>query len=554
MKIICHQQLTQFTQKSVILLGLFLNFFPHSGIAQSRKPNILLIMADDLGFSDLGCYGGEIPTPNLDKLARDGIKFSQFYNASRCCPTRASLLTGLYPHQAGMGHMTRTINFPPAYAGQLDSTRPTIAHVLKAGGYQTYHVGKWHVGNLSPKQSKANPLECGFNKFYGTGAGGNYFSPKELYSDLTLVTPPSDYYITDDLNEKSIQFIREHGKDYPDKPFFMHLCHTAPHFPLHARPEDIARHRGKYRIGWDTLREIRFRNQKRMGLFKPTTKLSPRDSVAVAWNNLTEPEKDQWDLRMATYAAMIEVMDKGLGRVFDALKELKIYDNTIIIFLSDNGSSAEVLDLWPGEDYSHTPGAECGTAKSHLCLEVGWSNAANTPFREHKMWMQQGGISTPFIIKIPGYNPDKQQNWNRNVGHIIDIMPTLIEMSGSKYPLKFRGSYTATLPGQSLVSAWSGRVSEERTLAWEHEGNKAIRQGNWKLVASFGQPWELYNLEKDPTEQNNLVVENPTLTEKLSRDWQIWANGIGVVPWENFPRSNYKPTKNYRRKSEPVPQ
>lgn len=539
--------------KLLLLLGLLIGMRPHPGVAQRAKPNVLLILADDLGFSDLGCYGGEIPTPNLDQLAREGLKFSQFYNAARCCPTRASLLTGLYPHQAGMGHMTGTIKQPPAYAGVLRETCPTIADVLREAGYRTYHVGKWHVGDLNAKQGKAHPLECGFDRFHGTGAGGNFFAPKQLYEDRTPIRPGADFYITDDLNDATIRYLREHQRDHPEQPFFLHLCHTAPHFPLHARPTDIARHRGKYRAGWDALRDARFQKQKALGLFPTGTRLSPRDPVAADWNTLNESERDQWDLRMATYAAMIEVMDQGIGRVFEALRELKLADNTVVVFLSDNGASAEVLDRWPVPGaYSHTPGAECGTPDSHLCLEVGWANAANTPYREHKMWVHQGGVATPFLVKLPGVKPSGAFSWNRSVGHIVDLMPTFIELAGAKYPGEFRGHKTTPLPGHSLVPAWKEGPSELRTLAWEHEGNRAVRQGRWKLVASFDRPWELYDLDRDPTELNDLARTQPRRVRELNEIWQQWARDVGVIPWATFPQSSYRPTKTYRRKSEPV--
>jgi len=258
-------------------------------------------------------------------------------------------------------------------------------------------------------------------------------------------------------------------------------------------------------------------------------------------------------LRMATYAAMIEVMDQGLGRVFAALRELNLADNTIILFLSDNGASAEVLDQWPTPGpYSHTPGAECGTLPSHLCLEVGWANAANTPYREHKMWGHEGGIATPFIVKMPGQKQTGTPAWNRRVGHIVDLMPTFLELASATYPDTHRGEKTLPLPGRSLLPTGPGVTTQVRTIAWEHEGNRTIRQGKWKLVANYDRPWELYNLSRDPTELTDLAPTQPRRLRELSHAWQLWANEVGVVPWGNFPQSNYQPTKTYRRKSEPV--
>ncbi len=527
----------------------------HRSFAGAARPNILLILADDLGFADLGCYGSEIPTPHLDQLAAEGVKFTQFYNATRCCPTRASLLTGLYPHQAGMGHMTGTIARPPAYAGVLREDCPTVAELLRDADYRTYLVGKWHVGGIGDKSPQAHPLERGFDRYHGTGGGGNYFAPKQLFERREAIAPGPEFYITDDLNDSAVRYVQEHVRDHSDQPFFLHLCHTAPHFPLHARPADIERHRGKYRAGWDALRTSRFARQQQLGIFPPDTKLSPRDPVAAEWNSLTEAERDAWDLRMATYAAMIEVMDTGIGRVLAALRELDLERNTVVLFLSDNGASAEVLNQWPKPGaYSHTPGAECGTRESHLCLEVGWANAANTPFREHKMWLHEGGIATPLIVRWPGGDGGEKGRWCREVGHVIDLMPTCLELAVANYPGKFRGTGTVTLPGRSLVSSLvsSSRQTAARTLGWEHEGNRAIRIGDLKLVATDSAPWELYDLATDCSECHDLAAAQPERVRGMAARWQQWADEVGVVPWSDFPQSNYQPTPQYRRKSEPV--
>lgn len=523
--------------------------------AAPSKPNILLILADDLGFSDLGCYGGEVPTPHLDRLAAEGVKFTQFYNAARCCPTRASLLTGLYPHQAGMGHMTGTISRPPAYAGVLREDAPTIAELLRGAGYRTYQVGKWHVGGIGDKAPQAHPLARGFDRFHGTGGGGNFFAPKQLFEDREAIAPGPDFYITDDLNDAAVRYLQDHARDQREQPFFLHLCHTAPHFPLHARPADIARHRGKYRAGWDALRASRLAKQQQLGLFPPIAKLSPRDPVAADWNSLSEAERDAWDLRMATYAAMIEVMDTGIGRVLAALRALDLERDTVVLFLSDNGASAEVLNLWPKPGaYSHTPGAECGTRESHLCLEVGWANAANTPFREHKIWAHEGGIATPLIVRWPGRGAGEKGRWRREAGHVIDLLPTCLELAGATYPADFRSAKTPPLPGRSLVPLLvsPARQASARTLAWEHEGNRAIRVGDWKLVASHAAPWELYDLAADRIEGRDLAAAQPERVREMAAQWQQWADEVGVVPWSEFAQANYKPASNYRRKSEPV--
>jgi arylsulfatase A-like enzyme len=534
-----------------LTFALLLCLISQSLLADISRPNILLILADDLGFSDLGCYGSEVPTPHLDALSARGVKFSQFYNAARCCPSRAALLTGHYPHAASMGHMTFSPVKSPGYVGVLNPHTPTIAEALKLAGYRSYLVGKWHVGVTSQREGLAHPLERGFDRFHGTGAGGNFFKPKQLYEDRTAITPGDDFYITDDLNDQASRYLREHVRDHAQQPFFLHLCHTAPHFPLHARPADIARHRGKYRSGWDKLRETRFAKQKQLGLFPADTELPPRDPIAAAWDSLSEDERDMWDMRMATYAAMIEVMDSGLGRVFATLKELDLEKNTVVMFLSDNGSSAEVLDQWPVKgQYSHTPGAICGTAESHLCLEVGWSNAANTPYREHKMFLHQGGIATPFIIAGPGFHGGQ---WQRDMAHLIDLMPVCMKLGGATYPATCGGKPTRPLPGVNYSVIPDPQVCPAaRLLAWEHEGNRAIRIGDWKLVSTYQQPWELYDLATDPTELQDRAKQQPDRVKAMSTQWQSWADDVGVRPWQDLPMFNYQPSKNYRRKSEPV--
>ncbi|MGB9626506.1 MAG: sulfatase-like hydrolase/transferase, partial [Phycisphaerae bacterium] len=364
------------------------------------RPNIILILADDMGFSDLGCYGSEIATPNIDRLAAHGLRFTQFYNAARCCPTRAALLTGLYPHQAGVGHMLGDWA-KPAYTSGLNDRCVTIAELLREAGYRTYMVGKWHVGQLVGRKPANRPLDRGFEHFYGTGGGGNYFAPEPLMRDNDRIEPDADgYYVTDDFSEAAVRFVEQHVKSGTRSPFFLHLCYTAPHFPLHAKPDDIARNRGRYRDGWDALRARRYARQKELGIIDPLWPLSPRDPVALPWADATD--KEEWDLRMAVYAAMIECMDRGVGRVVEAVRHAGMERNTLILFLSDNGASAEFLDTWPNPARGHKPGSITGTKESHRCLEVGWANAANTPFREHKMWVHEGGIATPLIACWPG--------------------------------------------------------------------------------------------------------------------------------------------------------
>ena len=513
-------------------------------------PNIVLILADDMGFSDIGCYGSEIATPHLDRLAARGVRFTQFYNAARCCPTRAALLTGLYPHQAGVGHMLQNWR-PPAYTGGLNENCATIAELLRAGGYRTYHVGKWHVGGLRRGDDRNHPLNRGFDRAYGSGGGGNYFALQPLYLDREAVTPDDEFYATDAFSDWAVRFVEEHGRERAERPFFLHLCYTAPHFPLHAKPEDIAKYRGKYRNGWDALRERRHARQKELKVLDPAWPLSPRDRVAQAWSVVPETQHEEWDLRMAVHAAMIDCMDQGIGRVLEALRRIGAEDNTVVMFLSDNGASAEFLDSWPNPARGHQPGSVTGTRESHRCIEVGWANAANTPFREHKMWVHEGGIATPLVVCWPRgvLSPG---SLTPEVGHVIDLLPTCLELAGVSYPRELDGRSLQPLEGRSLVPAFRGETVGTRTLAWEHEGNRAIRAGDWKLVGAFGGEWELYDLKTDRTESENLADKHPEQVRELAGQWQSWADRVGVVPWETLPGANYQPTAGYRKKSEPV--
>jgi arylsulfatase len=514
------------------------------------RPNIIVIVADDLGFSDLGCYGSEIPTPNLDNLAAQGVRFTQFYNCARCCPTRAALLTGIYPHQAGVGHMLGNWK-PPSYSTGLGPQCVTIAELLKQAGYRTYHVGKWHVGNLTrDKLPVANhPLDRGFNRAYGTGGGGNYFAPAPLYLDRQNLKPGDDYYITDAFTDYAVQFLTEHGKEHKNQPFFLHLCYTAPHFPLQAKPADIAKHQGKYREGWDKLREQRLAKQKALGIMSASAELSSRDPEARAWTEVPEAERGEWDQRMAVYAAMIDCLDQGIGRVLATLKALGAEQNTLVLFFSDNGASAEALDSWPNPARGHKPGSIVGTRESHRCLEVGWANAANTPFREHKMWIQEGGISTPLIARWPE-GIKKTGIIVPAVGHVIDLMPTCLELAGTTFPKTLADRPLTPLEGRSLLPALRGELTTERMLAWEHEGNRGLRSGNWKLVGSYHKPWELYNLSIDRSECHNLAASSPERLNVLVSEWQKWADRVGVVPWQQLPGASYKPGPGYRKKSE----
>ncbi len=541
---------------ALMLIGgpLFLAVLPqHRGHCRdnARGPNVVIIIADDLGFSDLGCYGSEIATPNLDRLAASGLRFTQFYNAARCCPTRAAVLTGLYPHQAGVGHMLGPWR-PPSYTSGLAESCATIAELLHDAGHRTYHIGKWHVGGVAADGDRTNhPIHRAFDRAYGTGGGGNYFSLRPLYLDEAEATPNEGFYATDAFSDYAVKFIEVHGREHGQRPFLLHLCYTAPHFPLHAKPADIEKYRGRYRGGWDELRATRFARQKEIGLFPPDVRLSPRDPVANAWADVDESQRDEWDLRMAVHAAMIDSMDQGIGRVLDAVRQIGAEQNTLVLFLSDNGASAEALDSWPDARRGHKPGSMTGTQESHRTIEVGWANAANTPFREHKMWIHEGGIATPLIMSWPA-GITARGTLTHEVAHVIDLMPTLLELARVEYPASYHGRQLPELPGRSLVPVLRGGRLGSRTLAWEHEGNRGIRVGDWKLVAPFRGPWELYDLASDRTEVHNLAAENQPKVDELAKQWQAWADTVGVVPWEQLQGASYKPTPAYRKKSEPV--
>ena len=508
-----------------------------------RRPNILLILADDLGFSDIGCYGSEIETPNLDRLARRGVRFTQFYNTARCCPTRASLLTGLYPHQAGVGHMVDTGRPDyPGYRGDLSPRCVTTAEVLRSAGYRTFMCGKWHVTPVS--ESKHNwPLQRGFQRFYGTIHGaGSYYDPVSLTEGNEPAKPDrSDYYYTDALAERAVQYIREMaGKT---EPFFLYLAFTAPHWPLHARETDVARYLGLYKQGWDALRQERYRRMVELGIIERRWQLAPRDPRAPAWDEA--PHKEWQVRRMAVYAAMVHAMDRAIGRVLEALERSGAYEDTLIMFLSDNGGCAE--ELGPKAQGLHIPRLTRdgrpvrvgnlpevmpGPEDTYQSYGLAWANLSNTPFRLYKHWVHEGGIATPFIV-----------HWPRRIrragivihqaAHIIDVMPTCLDAAGAKYPSERQGTPVLPLEGVSLLPLITGEGAlDERTLYWEHEGNRAVRQGPWKLVSRHPGNWELYDMEADRTETNDVAARHPDRVREMAALYEKWAARCGVEPWE----------------------
>jgi len=507
--------------------------------AATEKPNIVVILVDDMGFSDIGCYGSEIHTPNLDKLAADGLRFTQFYNTGRCCPTRASLLTGLYPHQAGIGHMTRDSGLD-AYRGDLNNKCVTLAEALKGGGYSTYGIGKWHVTKFmkpdTTDQQKFNwPLQRGFDRYFGIIAGAaNFFHPETLTSDNTMLPPPGDgFYTTDAFVDNAIKFISEGPKD---KPFFLYLAFNAPHFPLMAPPEDIAKYRGKYKAGWDKLREQRHAKQAALGITDKEGDLSPRTEAIKAWERLTPQEQDRFDQIMSVYAAMVDRMDQAVGRLVEDLRKKGLLENTLIFFMSDNGGNAE------GGPGGKTEGkGAIGSADSKVFCGESWANLENTPFRLYKHFNHEGGVSTPLIVHWPNGIAAKGE-LRTQPGHLIDIMATCMDVSGTKYPTEFKGNSILPMEGKSLVPAFANKAVERDALFWEHEGNAAVRSGDWKLVRrGHDGTWELYNMKSDRPELHDLAAQNPEKAKELEAKWEAWAERAHVKPYPREKKGKEKP-------------
>ena len=500
---------------------------PQPAVASaSPKPNILVVLVDDMGFSDIGCYGSEIPTPNLDRLAANGLRFTQFYNTGRCCPTRASVLTGLYPHEAGVGHMTDD-NGVPGYRGRLNDRCVTIAEVLRGAGYFTAMSGKWHVG----QNHGVVPWERGFDRSMNSPAGGFYYpegKQKRIFLNgqaLADEAPelPKNWYSTDLWTDYGIKFIDEARA--AQKPFFLYLAYNAPHFPLQAPADEIAKFRGKYKIGWDRLRETRHARQKELGVVDKSWPLSPRPDRVQAWDSLSDKDKDRFDHIMAIYAACVAHMDTAVGRVIAALKERGVLDNTLIMFMSDNGGNAE-----SGPD-GRLEGDSPGAAGSTVFCGQSWSTLENTPFRRYKHYNHEGGIATPLVVHWPtGFAA--RGELRQQPGHLVDIMATCVDVGGAKYPAQFQGKPIIPMEGRRLVPAFADKPIEREALYWEHEGNAAVRVGDWKLVR-FGRngPWELYNLKADRTELHDLAADQPERAKELAAKWDAWAERANVKPY-----------------------
>jgi len=525
------------------------------------QPNVIIILADDLGFSDLGCYGGEIHTPNLDGLA------TGFHNTARCCPSRASLLTGLYPHQAGVGRMTFRDGKLPGYQGQLRADTPTIAEVLKLAGYQTAMSGKWHISRtvvgpdhltyLSNQRIlktfadlMSYPVKRGFDRYFGILWGvANYFDPFSLVEGTNAVASvPNGFYLTDAIAEHAIQDLQEFKRS--GSPFFLFVAFTAPHWPLHARPEELAEYRDTYKVGWDAIREKRYQRQVAMGLFDPDdAALTPRADRERPWSSV--PDKDWTAALMTAHAAMVDRLDQGVGRILQTLRANGQMDNTLLFFLSDNGASPEepreggfdrptrTRDGRPiryrGEMEAN--GIRAGPETTFGSIGPMWANAANTPFRYWKSQTYEGGICTPLIVHWPAGIPARGE-FRRQPGHIIDLMATILDVSHAPFPGVFGGHPTAPPEGRSLAPAFANQPIQRGALFWEHEGNLAVQVGDWKAVNSIagGGKWELYHLKNDRTEMRDLSVRDPLRLSDLISTWEAWAKRTNVLPAPPLPR------------------
>lgn len=543
--------------KKFRFIVLFLFAFFSCLLETSRaadRPNIVIIMVDDMGFSDLGCYGGEIATPNVDRLAKGGLRFKQFYNTGRCCPTRASLMTGLHPHQAGIGHMTESPERPSPlidepYQGYLNEHCVTLAQMLKQGGYHTLMSGKWH---LSYHRKSALPLQRGFDKYFGLIAGASHYVKPDGNRGLTFgndpVKAPPGFYITDAFTDYACRFVEEALAE-SEKPFFLYLAYTAPHWPLQAKTEDLAKYEGKYDLGWEAISEKRLARQRAMGLIDPNWIPAPHEGPK--WNHLNEDQRKIASLRMAAYAGCLDSVDQNVGKLIAKLKDLKVYENTLIFFLSDNGACAEGGILGSGNEESirnalstkGTAGPRCGRA---------WANASNTPFRLYKHFVHEGGMSTPMIAHWQrGIDENRRGTWIDAVAYLPDFMPTCLELAGLSYPKFFEGNRIKAHSGQSLLPLLKDSVSpfSRGAMFWEHEGNRAIREGDWKLVWGREGPWELYNLKNDRTEMRDLSAEYPRRKAKMKHLWENWARRTGVQFQTSFRYSRM--IRDYNQSLEP---
>lgn len=537
--------------------------------SKDKRPNIIVILTDDMGFSDIGCYGSEIKTPNIDRLAYQGVRFNHFYNTGRCSPSRASLLTGLYPHQAGMGHLS-TENFSEeGYVDDLSKRAVTLAEVFKSAGYATYMTGKWHIAKSFVNTTDISnwPLQRGFQRFFGTLNGsGSYYDPGTLMRNNTFISPQDGFYYTDAITDTTVRYISEHPTD---KPFFFYVAYTAAHWPLHAPESAINKYKGVYDQGWVDIREARFKKLKKLGLIPADAVLTERGVGIPSWHDA--PMKE-WQVRkMEVYAAMIDVMDRGIGKIIATLEKRGMLENTVIFYMHDNGGCAETLDSvqpevqpTPAQRALHTYpmdsvfvgkkpvytrsgqyirselGVMPGPAETWLTYGKEWANVSNTPFKMYKHWTHEGGIASPLIVHWPKGINQKGKIISQDA-HLMDIMATCIDIAGIPYPQTYHGQSIQPLEGKSLVGAFHGIPIKRDFLFWEHEGNRAIKYGKWKLVSMTARNkffttadqnnWELYNVESDPTESQNLAHQYPDKVKALALLWEQEAFRTKALPW-----------------------
>lgn len=537
--------------------------------ANTKKPNVIVILTDDMGFSDIGCFGSEIKTPNIDKLAANGISFTHFYNTARCSPSRASLITGLYPHQAGMGFLSNYNYNEAGYVDDLSKNAVTMAEVFKQAGYATYMSGKWHMNKEKsiPNDSSNWPLQRGFDRFFGMLIGsGSFYDPGTLMSDNTFIAPGKDFYLTDAITDNAVRFIDENPKN---KPFFFYIAYTAAHWPLQAPESEVQKYKGVYDKGWDETRKLRFEKLKKLGIISNKAVLTERGVDIPEWKN--EPLKDWQVRRMEVYAAMVDIMDQGIGKIISTLEKKGELDNTVLFYMHDNGGCAETLNsnqteiplteeqkrgklyakdsIFLGKMPAYTRDGEFirsgkgvmpGPANTWTAYGEEWANVSSTPFRLYKHFVHEGGIATPLIIHWPEGIKAKGK-LRTQPGHLIDIMATCVEIAGLQYPSNFNGNFIHPLEGKSLVPAFTNKPINREFIFWEHEGNRALRMGNWKLVSKTQKQrkftpadenaWELYDMEEDPSEINNLALKYPDKVKTMAALWEKEAQRTMAKPW-----------------------
>ncbi len=537
--------------------------------AQPGKPNVIVILSDDMGYSDIGCFGSEIRTPNLDRLANNGLRFTHFYNTARCSPSRASLLTGLYPHQANMGWLSPASYQEEGYTGDLSKNALTMAEVFQQAGYATYMTGKWHIAsNQSRGEDTGNwPCQRGFDRFFGTLNGsGSYYDPGAMMSNNTFVSPGTGFYYTDAISDTTVKFIKENPEA---KPFFFYVSYTAAHWPLHAPESEVRKYKGTYDIGWDSLRTQRFNKLKELGIISENCVLTERGPEIPAWKD--EPMKEWQSRRMEVYAAMIDVMDQGIGRIIAALEEKGELENTLIFYMQDNGGCAEpqgsdspekpmtaeqkILKPYSADsifvgkrpEYARDgrfirsgKGVMPGDADTWTAYGEEWANVSNTPFRLYKHWVHEGGIATPLLVHWPAGISAKGE-LRTHVSHLIDIMATCIEVAAMDYPEDYKGNSIPAPEGISLLAAFENKPVSRSHIFWEHEGNRAIRSDNWKLVSrpeklkrfteADEDSWELYDMENDPSETADLAAKYPEKVKEMASLWEKEALRTKAKPW-----------------------